>query len=163
MRAVWRPRPGGRWTKASPSVVWMKCVLYSFGWVSFPISCFEWASQFLFPSEKASMWSLPCASSVFVSAAKGLLMLAGVTEWPCGKGSCTSSCPEFFLSCSRKPGQCRRRSDGLSLSQFSEEMVRLLLGFKLNSRWSSSEGSLAEGTEVYQTIQVYSLCLFPCL
>lgn len=129
------------------------------GWVSFPIRCSRWASQFLFPSEKASIWSLLCASSVFISAAKGLLMLAGVNDHMAKAPAFSAAYSSFWAAAENLSSVEADQMDCLHLGV----LVRWLLDFKLNSRRSSSEGSLAEGTEVYQIIQVYRLCLFPCL
>lgn len=124
MRTVWRPGPGGRRPQASPSVV---CS----GRSAFCAHLVARVSHRMFQvseSVSVSFWKslqfgvytvcLLCVCLCGQGAA-----YAGWCDWPHGRGSCLFSCLQFFLSCSRKRGQCRRRSDGLCSSRFSGSMA----------------------------------------
>ena len=100
------------------------------GWNAF---CTPWLGKFphqvfqVSESVPVSFWkSLHLESTVCLLCVHFCcqgIAYAGWCEWPYGKGSCLFSCLQFFLSCSRKPEQCRSRSDGLSSSRCSGSMA----------------------------------------
>lgn len=81
MRAIWRPKLLVGWPGISNSVVWRRRILYLFG---FTIKCSGGASQFRFPSERASFWIRCMLLVCLFSAAVGSFMLASPFGWPYG-------------------------------------------------------------------------------